>query len=92
MCLIIVDVFPHSHQQTRTPTGTEYIWTGDRWQQAPDGIKGHDPQFWVGYRLHFQEREIEKQLPTHPPTIHTYIHTHTYTFVSFSTHNFDAHL
>ena len=25
---------------------TEYIWTGDRWMQAPDGIKGHEPQFW----------------------------------------------
>jgi len=25
----------------------EYVWTGDRWQQAPDGIKGHEPQFWV---------------------------------------------
>jgi len=25
----------------------EYVWTGDRWQQAPDLIKGHEPQFWV---------------------------------------------
>ena len=24
----------------------EHIWTGDRWMQAPDGIKGHEPQFW----------------------------------------------
>ena len=23
-----------------------YIWIGDRWQQAPDGIKGHDPTYW----------------------------------------------
>jgi hypothetical protein len=23
------------------------IWTGDRWQQAPDGIKGHEGQFWA---------------------------------------------
>lgn len=30
-----------------TPSGREYIWTGDRWQQSPDGLKGHDPQFWV---------------------------------------------
>ena len=22
----------------------EYLWVGDRWQQAPDGVKGHDPQ------------------------------------------------
>ena len=21
------------------------LWIGDRWQQAPDGLKGHDPQF-----------------------------------------------
>jgi len=33
--------------QVDTPNGIEYIWTGDRWQQAPDGIKGHDPQYWV---------------------------------------------
>ncbi|CAF4037472.1 unnamed protein product [Rotaria sp. Silwood2] len=26
---------------------TTYLWTGDRWQQAPDGIKGHEPQFWT---------------------------------------------
>lgn len=32
---------------------TEYIWTGDRWMQAPDGIKGHEPQFWG--RLEFDE-------------------------------------
>lgn len=25
---------------------TEYIWTGDGWTQAPDGIKGNEPQFW----------------------------------------------
>jgi beta-xylosidase len=33
--------------EVATSNGTEYIWTGDRWQQAPDGIKGHDPQYWV---------------------------------------------
>lgn len=30
---------------------TQYWWTGDRWQQAPDGIKGHEPQFWVPLRF-----------------------------------------
>ena len=25
----------------------EFIWTGDRWQQAPDGIKGHEGQTWL---------------------------------------------
>jgi hypothetical protein len=23
-----------------------YIWMGDRWESTPDGIKGHDFQFW----------------------------------------------
>jgi len=26
--------------------GPLYIWTGDRWGSRPDGIKGHDFQFW----------------------------------------------
>jgi hypothetical protein len=30
-----------------TPTGKEYVWAGDRWEQSPDGTKGHDPQLWV---------------------------------------------
>eukprot|EP00664_Eupelagonemidae_sp_cell27_P005789 gene5789-4941_t len=25
----------------------QYIWTGDMWQSAPDGIKAHDFQFWA---------------------------------------------
>ena len=25
----------------------EYVWTGDRWQQSPDGLKGHEGQFWA---------------------------------------------
>eukprot|EP01113_Clastostelium_recurvatum_P002942 TRINITY_DN1126_c0_g1_i2.p1 TRINITY_DN1126_c0_g1~~TRINITY_DN1126_c0_g1_i2.p1 ORF type:complete len:356 (+),score=73.77 TRINITY_DN1126_c0_g1_i2:41-1108(+) len=24
----------------------DYIWQGDRWQSAPDGIKGHDLTYW----------------------------------------------
>ena len=24
-----------------------FVWTGDRWQQAPDGLKGHEGQFWA---------------------------------------------
>lgn len=24
-----------------------FLWIGDRWQQAPDGVKGHEPQFWA---------------------------------------------
>jgi hypothetical protein len=30
--------------QAATPNGTAFLWTGDRWQQSPDGLKGHDPQ------------------------------------------------
>ena len=26
--------------------GPAFIWMADRWQSAPDGIKGHDLQFW----------------------------------------------
>lgn len=27
--------------------GMVYLWMGDRWQSCPDGIKGHDFQFWA---------------------------------------------
>jgi hypothetical protein len=33
--------------EVQTPSGPEFIWTGDRWQQSWDGLKGHDPQTWV---------------------------------------------
>jgi hypothetical protein len=26
------------------------IWAGDRWGQSPDGLKGHEPQFWAPLR------------------------------------------
>ena len=26
---------------------TTYLWTGDRWQSAPDGLKDHDLQSWL---------------------------------------------
>jgi hypothetical protein len=33
----------------RIPTrdGPVFMWMADRWQSAPDGVKGHDFQFWV---------------------------------------------
>jgi len=31
--------------------GTVVVYTGDRWMQAPDGKKAHEPQFWT--RLEF---------------------------------------
>lgn len=32
-----------------TPNGaeTQLVWAGDRWGQSPDGLKGHEPQFWA---------------------------------------------
>jgi beta-xylosidase len=30
-----------------TKTGVVFVWTGDRWMQAPDGKKAHEPQFWA---------------------------------------------
>lgn len=32
--------------QLQTPKGVEFIWMGDRWGSRPDGIKGHDFQYW----------------------------------------------
>jgi hypothetical protein len=29
-----------------TPGGTAFIWMADRWVSRPDGMKGHDFQFW----------------------------------------------
>jgi hypothetical protein len=29
-----------------TPAGPAFIWMADRWGSRPDGIKGHDFQFW----------------------------------------------
>jgi hypothetical protein len=28
------------------PDGTSYLWMGDRWGSRPDGVKGHDFQYW----------------------------------------------
>jgi hypothetical protein len=29
-----------------TPGGPVFIWMADRWGSAPDGVKGHDLQYW----------------------------------------------
>merc|ERR1711918_202454 len=31
----------------RGETDDQFIWTGDRWQQSPDGLKGHEGQTWA---------------------------------------------
>ncbi len=30
-----------------TPEGMAFLWMGDRWGSSPDGIKGHDFQYWT---------------------------------------------
>jgi hypothetical protein len=32
--------------QLPTSQGAAYIWMGDRWGSRPDGVKGHDFQYW----------------------------------------------
>lgn len=32
--------------QVLTPSGPAFLWMGDRWGSKPDGVKGHDLQFW----------------------------------------------
>ncbi len=39
-----------------TPTGTLYMWMGDRWGSSPDGVKGHDFQVWLP--LNFRGAEV----------------------------------
>lgn len=36
--------------------GDIFVWVGDRWGSRPDGIKGHDFQFWT--ELQFDERGV----------------------------------
>lgn len=33
--------------QVATSHGTDYVWTGDRWNSGPDGMKDHDFQYWA---------------------------------------------
>lgn len=44
-----------------TPTGPLYLWVGDRWQQSPDGEKGHDPQYL--YPLVFDDAGVIQPIP-----------------------------
>lgn len=39
-----------------TPSGTLYMWMGDRWGSTPDGVKGHDFQVWLP--LTFQGKKV----------------------------------
>jgi hypothetical protein len=44
-----------------TSHGTAYIWMGDEWGSRPDGIKGHDYQYWSS-PLQFEKDGMIKQL------------------------------
>ena len=44
------------------PDGTtQYVWTGDRWQSAEDGVKAHDLQYWSV--LQFRAQSSGPDLP-----------------------------
>ena len=42
--------------QVDTPTGPVMVWVGDRWQQSPDTLKSHDPQYH--YPLQFDKNGV----------------------------------
>jgi hypothetical protein len=44
-----------------TSSGVAFLWIGDRWHSAPDGIKGHDFQYWSS-PLQFDQDGMIKQL------------------------------
>ena len=48
----VIEIPPSSGEDAQS----DFIWTGDRWMQAPDGIKGHEPQYWG--RLHFDAKGV----------------------------------
>jgi hypothetical protein len=41
------------------PPSYSYLWTGDRWQSAPDGLKDHDWQTWLP--LEFTDAGAQQQ-------------------------------
>ncbi len=43
----------------------DFIWTGDRWMQSPDGIKGHEPQYVYPYIMHFWNFETSQSSKNH---------------------------
>jgi hypothetical protein len=43
-----------------TKTGTAYLWMADRWGSRPDGIKGHDFQYWGSPLIFNADGTIEK--------------------------------
>ena len=43
-----------------TKTGTAYLWMADRWGSTPDGIKGHDYQYWSSPLVFNEDGTIQK--------------------------------
>ena len=43
-----------------TTTGTAYLWMADRWGSRPDGIKGHDFQYWSSPMVFNADGSIQK--------------------------------
>jgi len=41
-----------------TPGGPVFMWMADRWQSAPDGVKGHDLQFWTPLQFSSSDQAI----------------------------------
>jgi len=46
--------------EIQTLTGTAYLWMADRWGSRPDGIKGHDFQYWSSPLIFNGDGTIEK--------------------------------
>ena len=44
-----------------TARGIVHLWMGDRWHSCPDGIKGHDFQYWSS-PLEFEDDGMVRQL------------------------------
>jgi hypothetical protein len=50
-----------------TPTGQEFLWAGDRWQQSWDGTKGHDVRARGGGGQFLRELPRWKCVGSGPP-------------------------
>jgi hypothetical protein len=45
-----------------TSSGVKHIWTGDRWQSSPSGIKAEDRQYWSPLQFSYDE-QAQLELP-----------------------------
>ena len=50
---------------------SDYLYTGDLWSSAPDGLKSHDIQYW--------SPPMEFDDSVHPPTIKTLTFVNNFT-------------